>query len=90
MFGSISRQKSAPLPHTTCPIIGELFRLWRPAKKPPKPKKKVRKLPWSLKHLITDGLPSYIEAIQFLNKEREKDDKIKHIPVIGLENNGEV
>jgi transposase-like protein len=29
--------------------------------------------------LITDGLPSYIEAIRFLNKEREKDDKIRHI-----------
>ena len=40
--------------------------------------------------LITDGHPSYIEAIQFLNKEREGKDKIKHIRVIGLENNDKI
>ena len=37
--------------------------------------------------VVTDGNPSYIEAIQFLNKERPKERKIKHIQVIGLQNN---
>jgi putative transposase len=40
--------------------------------------------------LVTDGNPSYIEAIQFLNKDRPKDHKIKHIQVIGLQNNDDV
>lgn len=40
--------------------------------------------------LITDGNPSYIEAVQFFNKDRDKDHKIKHIQVIGLENKDEV
>lgn len=40
--------------------------------------------------LVTDGNPSYIEAIQFLNKDRPKGQKIKHIQVIGLQNNDEV
>lgn len=35
--------------------------------------------------LITDGFGSYVEAIQFLNKNRQSN-KIKHIKVIGLEN----
>lgn len=37
--------------------------------------------------IVTDGNPSYIEAIQFLNKDRPKKHKIKHIQVIGLQNN---
>jgi putative transposase len=40
--------------------------------------------------IITDGNPAYIEAIQFLNKNRPKEHKIKHIQVIGLQNNDEV
>lgn len=40
--------------------------------------------------IVTDGNPSYIEAIQFLNKDRSEDHKIKHIQVIGLQNNDEV
>jgi len=39
--------------------------------------------------IVTDGNPSYIEAIQFLNKERPKEHKIKHIQVIGLQNDDE-
>jgi transposase-like protein len=39
--------------------------------------------------VVTDGNPSYIEAIQFLNKDRPKERKIKHIQVIGLQNNDE-
>jgi transposase-like protein len=39
--------------------------------------------------VVTDGNPSYIEAIQFLNKDRTKERKIKHIQVIGLQNNNE-
>lgn len=38
--------------------------------------------------IITDGLGSYTEAVQFLNKHREN--KIEHIQVIGLQNNDEV
>lgn len=34
--------------------------------------------------LITDGNPSYADALHFLNKDRKN--KIKHIKVIGLEN----
>ena len=37
--------------------------------------------------VVTDGNPSYIEAIQFLNKDRPKERKIEHIQVIGLQNN---
>jgi transposase-like protein len=40
--------------------------------------------------VVTDGNPSYIEAIQFLNKDRSKEHKIKHIRVIGLQNNDDV
>lgn len=40
--------------------------------------------------IVTDGNPSYIEATQFLNKDRRKEHKIKHIQVIGLQNNDEV
>jgi transposase-like protein len=39
--------------------------------------------------VVTDGNPSYIEAIQFLNKNRSKKHKIKHIQVIGLQNTDE-
>jgi transposase-like protein len=39
--------------------------------------------------IVTDGNPSYIEAIQFLNRDRPKEHKIKHIQVIGLQNNDE-
>ncbi len=39
--------------------------------------------------LISDGNPSYIEALQFLNKHRNQKD-IKHIKVIGLQNEDEV
>jgi len=38
--------------------------------------------------IITDGLGSYTEAVQFLNKHREN--KIEHIQVIGLQNNDEI
>jgi len=38
--------------------------------------------------IITDGLGSYTEAVQFLNKRRKN--KINHIQVIGLQNNDEV
>ena len=38
--------------------------------------------------LITDGLGSYVEAIRFLNKDRIN--KIKHIQVIGLENQDDI
>jgi len=38
---------------------------------------------------ITDGLGSYIEAIQFLNKNQQQN-KISHVQVIGLENKDEV
>jgi putative transposase len=40
-------------------------------------------------HIITDGLGSYVEAIQFLNKNRLHN-KIKHSQVIGLENHDDV
>jgi len=40
--------------------------------------------------IVTDGNPSYIEATQFLNKDRPKEHKIKHIQVIGLQNKDEV
>ncbi len=40
--------------------------------------------------IVTDGNPSYIEAIQFLNKDWPKEHKIKHIQVIGLRNEDEV
>jgi transposase-like protein len=40
--------------------------------------------------LITDGNPSYIDALLFLNKYRDKDHKIKHIKVIGLANKDEI
>jgi len=39
--------------------------------------------------IVTDGNPSYIEAIQFLNQDRPKEHKIKHIQVIGLQNDDE-
>ena len=38
--------------------------------------------------VVSDGCPSYIEAIQFLNRQRKN--KINHIQVIGLQNNDEV
>jgi transposase-like protein len=38
---------------------------------------------------ISDGLGSYVEAIQFLNKN-QKQNKITHVQVIGLENKDEV
>ncbi len=38
--------------------------------------------------VITDGLGSYTEAVQFLNKHREN--KIDHIQVIGLQNKDDV
>lgn len=40
-------------------------------------------------NLVTDGLSSYIEAVQILNKDRPKN-KIQHIRVIGLENKDDV
>lgn len=40
-------------------------------------------------YLVTDGLSSYIEAVQLLNKDREQN-KIQHIRVIGLENRDDV
>jgi len=40
--------------------------------------------------IVTDGNPSYIEATQFLNRGRSKENKIKHIQVIGLQNDDEV
>ncbi len=39
--------------------------------------------------LVTDGLSSYIEAIQILNKDRPEN-KIQHIRVIGLENRDDI
>jgi transposase-like protein len=39
--------------------------------------------------IVTDGNPSYIEATQFINKDRPKEHKIKHIQVIGLQNDDE-
>jgi putative transposase len=39
--------------------------------------------------IVTDGLSSYIEAIQILNKDRQQN-KIKHIRVIGLENRDDI
>lgn len=40
-------------------------------------------------NLVTDGLSSYIEAIQILNKDRQQN-KIQHIRVIGLENRDDI
>lgn len=40
--------------------------------------------------LITDGNPSYIAALHYLNDKREPNNKIKHIQVVGLENLDEV
>lgn len=40
-------------------------------------------------NLVTDGLSSYIEAVQILNKDRPQN-KIQHIRVIGLENKDDV
>lgn len=39
--------------------------------------------------LVTDGLSSYIEAIQILNKDRPEN-KIQHIRVIGLEDRDDI
>jgi putative transposase len=39
--------------------------------------------------LVTDGNPSYTEALHFLNKDRPQN-PIKHIKVIGLQNEDEV
>lgn len=36
--------------------------------------------------IITDGNPSYPSGLHYINQDRDKDKKIKHIKVIGLEN----
>lgn len=36
--------------------------------------------------LVTDGNPSYVAALLYLNKGKDEEDKTKHIQVVGLQN----